>query len=519
MKDKIYIFDTTLRDGEQSPGCSMNTQEKLKMARQLEDLRVDVIEAGFPIASEGDFEAVREISKIVKGCTIAGLSRATAVDIDRAFEALQYADKPRIHTFIATSDIHLKHKLKKTREQVLEQAVNAVAHAKKLTADVEFSCEDASRSDIDYLCQIIEAVIDAGATVVNLPDTVGYAIPQEYGSMIRTIRERVKNIDKTILSVHCHNDLGLAVSNSISAIANGARQVECTVNGIGERAGNASLEEFVMALRTRPDALPFNIDVNAEEIYKSSRLLSTLTGMMVQRNKAIVGANAFSHEAGIHQDGIIKSRMTYEIMTPESVGIKHSTLVLGKHSGRHALKKRFEELGYSLSAEELENVYSEFTRLADKKKEILDEDLMAILNTKFESDESRFTLKSMQVMTGTGIKSTALIELTDGKDTYADSATGDGPVDAAYNAIERITKMDGQLADYTIKSVTWGGDAVGEVFVKVIFHDVIFTGHAASTDIVTGSVEAYLQAVNRALTAKSAKSAEEVMIKNQANAV
>ena len=519
MKDKIYIFDTTLRDGEQSPGCSMNTQEKLKMARQLEALNVDVIEAGFPMASEGDFEAVKEVAKTIKGCTIAALSRATTADIDRAFQALQYAAKPRIHVFIATSDIHLKHKLKKTRQQVLEQSVNTVAYAKKLSSDVEFSCEDASRSDIDYLCQVIEAVINAGATVVNLPDTVGYSIPHDYGFMIKTIRERVKNIDKAILSVHCHNDLGLAVGNSIAAVMNGARQVECTVNGIGERAGNASLEEFVMALRTRPDVLPYQVDVKTEEIFKSSRLLSTMTGMMVQRNKAIVGANAFSHEAGIHQDGIIKSRMTYEIMTPDSVGIKHSTLVLGKHSGRHALRQRFEELGYTLTPEELDNVYTEFTRLADKKKEILDEDLIAILNNKFDSDETKYMLSSLQVMTGTGVKSTAVLELNDGKETYVDSATGDGPVDAAYNAIERITKMNGQLVDYTIKSVTWGGDAVGEVFVKVIFNKVVFTGHAASTDIVTGSVEAYLQAVNRALSAKIPRSADENLIKNQANAV
>ena len=345
---------------------------------------------------------MKEIAKTITGPTIAALSRATPLDIDRAFEAIQYSPKPRIHTFIATSDIHLKHKLKKTREEVFEQSVNAVTYAKKLTNDVEFSCEDASRSDLDYLCKIIEAVIDAGALVVNLPDTVGYAIPFEYGNLIKTVRERVKNIDKAILSVHCHNDLGLAVSNSISAVVNGARQVECTINGIGERAGNASLEEFVMALRTRPDILQVQCDVNTEEIFKSSRLLSTLTGMMVQRNKAIVGANAFSHEAGIHQDGIIKSRMTYEIMTPESVGIKHSTLVLGKHSGRHALKKRFEELGYSLSSEEIENVYKEFTRLADKKKEILDEDLVAILNNESENDDSSYTLSSLQVMTGTG---------------------------------------------------------------------------------------------------------------------
>jgi len=505
MTDKISIFDTTLRDGEQSPGCSMNTKEKIKMARQLEALNVDVIEAGFPIASEGDFEAVKEISKTVTGPIIAALSRATPLDIDRAFEAVQYSPKPRIHTFIATSDIHLKHKLKKTREEVFEQSVNAVAYAKKLTQDVEFSCEDASRSDMDYLCRIIEAVIDAGAVVVNLPDTVGYAIPFEYGNLIKTVRERVKNIDKAVLSVHCHNDLGLAVANSISAVLNGARQVECTVNGIGERAGNASLEEFVMALRTRPEIFPYQCDVRTEEIYKSSRLLSTLTGMMVQRNKAIIGANAFSHEAGIHQDGMIKSRMTYEIMTPDSVGIKHSTLVLGKHSGRHALKKRFEELGYSLSSGEMETVYQEFTRLADKKKEILDEDLIAILNNETDREEFSYSLSNLQVMTGTGVKSTAVLELTDGKEQFCDSATGDGPVDAAFNAIERITKMTGQLVDYTINSVTWGGDAVGEVFVKVIFDNVIFTGHAASTDIVTGSVEAYLQATNRALSAKNKK--------------
>ncbi len=497
----------------------MNTKEKLRMARQLEALGVDIIEAGFPIASDGDFEAVREISKEVKGCTIAALSRATSLDIDRAFEALQYAAKPRIHTFIATSDIHLKHKLKKTREEVLEQSINAVSHAKKLTGEVEFSCEDASRSDLDYLCQVIEAVIDAGAVVVNLPDTVGYSIPSEYGNLIKTVRERVRNIDKAVLSVHCHNDLGLAVANSVSAVLNGARQVECTVNGIGERAGNASLEEFVMALRTRPDAIPFHHDINTEEIYKSSRLLSTLTGMMVQRNKAIVGANAFSHEAGIHQDGIIKSRMTYEIMTPESVGIKHSTLVLGKHSGRHALKKRFEELGYSLSAEELDNVYTEFTRLADKKKEILDEDLVAILNNELDQEESSYTLSSLQVMTGTGVKSTAVLELTDGEQKYCDSATGDGPVDAAYKALERIMNINGQLVDYTIKSVTWGGDAVGEVFVKVIFDNVIFTGHAASTDIVTGSVEAYLQAANRAISARTKKSSAHSTETTQLNAV
>jgi 2-isopropylmalate synthase len=516
-RERIYIFDTTLRDGEQSPGCSMDAREKLKMARQLEELKVDVIEAGFPIASDGDFEAVYEIGKNIRSCSIAALARAATQDIDRAAEALKLAVKPRIHTFIATSDIHLKHKLKKTREEVLEQAIKAVRHAKKFVDDVEFSCEDAGRSDIEYLCQVIEAVIDEGATVINIPDTVGYTIPSEFGQLISRIRNCVRNIDKVMLSVHCHNDLGLAVANSIAAVQNGARQVECTVNGIGERAGNASLEEFVMALRTRGDVLPFYTGVETKEIYKSSRLLSTLTGMLVQRNKAIVGANAFSHEAGIHQDGIIKSPVTYEIITPESVGIRHSTLVLGKHSGRHALRKRYEELGYHLTAEELEKVYVEFTKLADKKKEVFDDDLVTILQNGDLNDNSFYKLSSLQVMAGKGITATAVVELDDGNEKYIDSATGDGPVDATYNAIERILKLGGQLVDYTINSVAWGGDAVGEVFVKVIFDKVIFTGRAASTDIVTGSAEAYLQAANRALFSRSSHAAQEQQIQQQVN--
>ncbi|MGC8595868.1 MAG: 2-isopropylmalate synthase [Candidatus Kryptoniota bacterium] len=516
-REKIYIFDTTLRDGEQSPGCSMDAREKLKMARQLEDLKVDVIEAGFPIASEGDFEAVYEIGKAIRSCSIAALARASTQDIDRAAQALENAARPRIHTFIATSDIHLKHKLKKTREEVLEQSVKAVRHAKKFVDDVEFSCEDAGRSDIEYLCQVIEAVIDEGATVINIPDTVGYTIPSEFGHLIYNIRKNVKNIEKVLLSVHCHNDLGLAVANSIAAVQNGARQVECTVNGIGERAGNASLEEFVMALRTRGDVLPFYTDVETTEIYKSSRLLSTLTGMLVQRNKAIVGANAFSHEAGIHQDGIIKSPVTYEIITPESVGIRHSTLVLGKHSGRHALRKRYEELGYHLTDGELERVYVEFTRLADKKKEIFDDDLVTILQNGDLNENLFYKLSSLQVMAGKGITATAVVELDDGAEKYIDSATGDGPVDATYNAIERILKLGGQLVDYTISSVAWGGDAVGEVFVKVVFDGVIFTGRAASTDIVTGSAEAYLQAANRALFSRSRHSLVEKQVQHQAN--
>jgi 2-isopropylmalate synthase len=503
MNDRVYIFDTTLRDGEQSPGCSMNFEEKIRMARQLERLQVDVIEAGFPIASEGDFESVREIAKQVRGCTIAALSRATKIDIDRAWEALQHAAKPRIHTFIATSDIHLKYKLRKSREQVLDDAVKAVRHAKSLCDDVEFSCEDGSRSDIDYVCQIVEAVIASGATVVNIPDTVGYSIPDEYGKIIRTIIERVPNISKAIVSVHCHDDLGLAVANSLSGVLNGARQVECTINGIGERAGNASLEEFAMAVRTRHEKIGLTTNVNTEEIYKSSRLLTTLTGMHVQRNKAIVGENAFSHEAGIHQDGMLKNAITYEIMTPQTVGIKHSTLVLGKHSGRHALKQRYSELGYELTQEELDAVYRLFTKIADEKKEIFDDDLIAILQDEISSMKSLYTLENLQVTSGLNVVPTAMVGLKRNNETLQDSATGDGPVDAAYRAIERITGISGQLLDYSIKSVSWGHDAIGEVFVKIAIDGYVFNGRSASTDVITGSVKAYLNAINHAASARN----------------
>ena len=379
MSDRVYIFDTTLRDGEQSPGASMNFVEKIRMARQLERLQVDVIEAGFPIASEGDFESVKEIAKQIRTVSIAGLCRANDNDIDRAWEALKYAEKPRIHTFIATSDIHLKYKLKKNRDEVLESTIKAVRRAKSYCDYVEFSCEDASRSDINYLCQIVEAAISEGASVVNIPDTVGYAVPNEYGTMIRTLIERVPNIRKAIVSVHCHDDLGMAVANSLSGVTNGARQIECTINGIGERAGNASLEEIAMAIRTRSEALNVVTNINTEEIYKSSKMLVSLNGMHIQRNKAIVGENAFAHEAGIHQDGMLKNPLTYEIMTPASVGIKHSTLILGKHSGRHALHQRYEELGYKLTTDELEKAYILFSKLADEKKQVFDDDLVAIL--------------------------------------------------------------------------------------------------------------------------------------------
>ncbi|MEI7905750.1 MAG: 2-isopropylmalate synthase [Bacteroidota bacterium] len=505
MNDRVYIFDTTLRDGEQSPGASMNFVEKIRMARQLERLQVDVIEAGFPIASEGDFESVKEIAKQIRTVSIAGLCRANDNDIDKAWEALKYAEKPRIHTLIATSDIHLKYKLKKTRDEVLENAVKAVRRAKSYCNDVEFSCEDASRSDIGFLCQIVEAAIAEGATVINIPDTVGYAVPHEYGAIIRLLMERVPNIGKAILSVHCHDDLGLAVANSLSGVINGARQIECTINGIGERAGNASLEEIAMAIRTRAEALKVSTNINTEEIYKSSKMLVSLTGMHIQRNKAIVGENAFAHEAGIHQDGMLKNPLTYEIMTPASVGIKHSTLVLGKHSGRHALKQRYEELGYKLTTEELEKAYVLFSKLADEKKQVFDDDLVAILQDEISSLEETYKIETLQVTSGINIVPTATVGLKKGDQFLQDSSTGDGPVDAAYRAIGRITNIKTDLLDYSIKSVSWGQDAIGEVFVKIAIDGYVFNGRSASTDVITGSVKAYVNAINHAISARFRK--------------
>lgn len=517
--DRVTVFDTTLRDGEQSPGFSMNIEEKLKMARQLERLNVDVIEAGFPIASEGDFEAVRRIAREVRTPTIAGLARANRPDIRRCWEAIEGAAHPRIHTFIATSDIHLQYKLKKTRDEVLEQAAEAVRYARTLCDDVEFSAEDAGRSDVDYLCRIIDAVIEAGATVINIPDTVGYCIPGEFGALIRALRGRVRNIDRAVLSVHCHNDLGLAVANSIAAIQNGARQVECTINGIGERAGNASLEEIVMALKVRQPFLQCDTSIRTEEIYRSSHLLSNLTGMAVQANKAIVGKNAFAHEAGIHQDGMLKESRTYEIMTPQSVGIPESKIVLGKHSGRHALKKRYETLGYTLSDEELKRAYVLFTKLADKKKIVFDEELIVILDDGLKHVPETYALKYLQTIGGNEGFGSATIKLAHGEEILMDSAVGDGPVDATYNAIDRITGMPGKLLDYSLQSVTRGKDAVAEAFVHVQFEDRNFTGKAASTDVTEASARAYLNAINKALIEQQRRertSVEILSLKNPA---
>ncbi|MGH9834862.1 MAG: 2-isopropylmalate synthase [Blastocatellia bacterium] len=507
MSERVAIFDTTLRDGEQSPGCSMNLEEKLRMARQLDALGVDIIEAGFPIASDDDFAAVREVAKTCRRPIIAALCRTTPEDIERAWEALVHAARPRIHTFVATSDIHLQYKLQKTREEVLEMSCQAVRMAKKFTDDVEFSAEDATRSDLDYLCQVIEAVIDEGATVVNIPDTVGYTIPSEYSHIINTLKQRVRNIDQAIISVHCHNDLGLAVANSLAAVEAGARQIECTINGIGERAGNASLEEIVMALRVRRDLMPFETSVTSEELYRSSQTLSNITGVLVQPNKAIIGKNAFAHEAGIHQHGVLKNRLTYEIMTPESVGVKTNSIVLGKHSGRHALNKKYEEMGYTLSRPELDKAYKLFTKLADQKKEVFEEDLMAILQDGIAQIPERYKLRAVQATAGTSAMATALVTLADTKteESATQTAAGDGPVNAVYEAMDKITGLKGVLVDYTVRSITRGTDAVGEVFVHVEFDGVSYTGKAASTDIVDASARAYLNAVNKALYAKERK--------------
>jgi 2-isopropylmalate synthase len=473
------------------------------MAKQLEALGVDVLEAGFPIASDGDFESVKKVAQEVRKCTIAGLARTKKQDIDRAWEALKYAKNPRIHTFLATSDIHLKHKLRKSRQEVLDTAFEWVKYAKTLTDNVEFSAEDAVRSDMDYLCEVIQAVIEAGAIVVNIPDTVGYSVPEEFGRMIQTIKERVPNIGKAGISVHCHNDLGLAVANSIAAVQAGARQVECTINGIGERAGNASLEELVMILYTRKDLFFIKNKIITTEIYKSSQLLCNLTGMSVQRNKAIVGANAFAHEAGIHQDGVIKNPQTYEIMTPLSVGVPENTLVLGKHSGRHALSKRYAELGYRLSKEELDKAYKIFTQLADKKKDIYDADLIAIVQDEVAQIPEAFTFDSLQFFGGTQLTPTATIRLKKGNELIQDSAIGDGPVDAACKAIDRITKIKGKMTNYSIHAITKGKDAMGEVLIQIEHRGTSYSGRSASTDVVEASAKAYLNAINRAIYDKT----------------
>ncbi|HEY6007564.1 MAG TPA: 2-isopropylmalate synthase [Geobacteraceae bacterium] len=494
----IKIFDTTLRDGEQSPGNSMNIEEKLRVAKQLQKLNVDVIEAGFPIASEGDFEAVKRVAQTIKGPEIAGLCRSSDKDIDRAWEALKYAgDKGRIHSFIATSDIHMKYKLKMEPAKVLEAAVKAVKRAASYTPNVEFSCEDAVRTRLPFLAEVVAAVIDAGATTVNIPDTVGYTIPFEYYNIIAYLKENVKNIDKAIISVHCHNDLGLSVANSIAAIQAGAGQVECTINGIGERAGNCSLEEFVMTLRTRHDILPFRTNVVTEQIVPASRLLSTITGIGVQPNKAIVGANAFAHESGIHQHGVLMEKSTYEIMTPESVGLKANVLVLGKHSGRHAFKKRLIELGYDLGDDDLNRAFERFKALADLKKEVFDEDLDALVADEVLRATEHYRLSHITVTCGSFAVATATVQMEiDGK-PFRTAELGDGPVDATLKAIKKLTKTRAKLQQYNVGSITGGTDAQGEVTVRLAEGERTVVGKGSSTDIIEASAKAYIHALNR----------------------
>ncbi len=497
MSDRVYIFDTTLRDGEQSPGASMNTGEKLRLAVQLEKLGVDTIEAGFPAASEGDFEAVSRIAEKIKGSEVAGLARASKSDIDKAWGAVRHAAKPKIHTFIATSDIHLEYKLKMTRDEVLKSAVEAVRYAKSFTPVVEFSAEDGSRSDPNYLCKVFAAAIEAGATVVNLPDTVGYAIPAEFAELVRYVIAHTPNIGKAILSVHCHNDLGLATANTLAAIHAGARQAEVTINGIGERAGNTSLEEVVMAIHTRPNYLPMETGIRTENIFPSSRLVSMITGMMVQPNKAIVGANAFAHEAGIHQDGVLKNPMTYEIMKPETVGLNRNVLVLGKHSGRHALRDRLKEMGYDLSDEELQLVFTRFKELADKKKHVVDEDLEVIVTEGILRTSEVFKLAYIHVTCGSTVMPMASVKLDIHGRAVKDAAYGNGPIDAAFNAIAKLTGTQSELLRFSVSALTGGTDAQGEVTVRLRENGLMALGKGADPDIITASAKAYINGLNR----------------------
>jgi 2-isopropylmalate synthase len=524
-KDRIIIFDTTLRDGEQSPGATLNVEEKITIARALARLGVDIIEAGFPFASTGDFEAVQQVAAEVgteSGPTICGLARATQADIKTAAEALKPAVKKRIHTFLATSDIHLEHKLRKTRSEVLNIVPEMVAYARSFVEDVEFSPEDAGRSDPEFLYQVLEAAIAAGATTVNIPDTVGYTTPSEFGALIKGIKDNVPNIDRAIISVHGHNDLGLAVANFLEAVKNGARQLECTINGIGERAGNAALEELVMALHVRRQYFnPFfgrpieSIEpltkIDTQHIHKTSRLVSNLTGMMVQPNKAIVGANAFAHESGIHQDGVLKNKLTYEIMDAKSIGLTDNQIILGKHSGRNAFRTRLKELGFELSETDLNKAFVRFKDVADKKKEISDWDLEAIVNDEIRQPPELFRLELVQVSCGDNSSPTATVTIrTPEGEELTDAAIGTGPVDAIYKAINRVVNVPNELIEFSVQSVTAGIDAIGEVTIRLRYEDRIYSGRAANTDIIVASARAYIKALNRLYAALQAKQKEAV---------
>ncbi len=500
MAHKVFIFDTTLRDGEQTPGANLNVDEKLQIARHLELLNVDVIEAGFPFSSQGDFEAVRAVAREIRGPQIAGLARAFPADIDACWEAVKEATDPRIHTFISTSDIHLKHQMRKSREEVLEMAVAAVKYACRYTSNVEFSAMDASRSNLDYVVQVFSAVIEAGATTLNFPDTVGYAIPEEFGAKIKYLVEHIPNLHKAILSVHCHNDLGLAVANTLAAVSNGVRQVEVTINGLGERAGNASLEEVVMALATRNDLLDYYTDIVSQYIYPTSRLTSKLSGVPVQPNKAIVGANAFAHESGIHQDGVLKEASTFEIMTPTTVGIKKSTMPLGKLSGRHAFKNKLREMGFYLNDEELNRVFTRFKSLADRKKTVFDEDLVSLVETEviYKSVPEHFKLMELVVLAGTMARPSANVKMEAGGQLVGPySVFGDGPIDATYKAITHLAGSKCTLLKFVVSSITGGTDAQGEVAVRLEEGGHVVTGQGVDPDVVTASARAFINGLNR----------------------
>ncbi len=498
-KNRVLIFDTTMRDGEQSPGASMTLEEKLRIGEMLEHMGVDIIEAGFPIASNGDFEAVREVSKIIKNSVVAGLSRANFKDIDRAWEALKGAKRPRIHSVIATSPVHMKYKLQLEPDEVLATVIATVTHARNLCGDVEWSAEDATRAEFDFLCKCIDAAIKAGATTINLPDTVGYAMPAEYGKLIADLIANVPNSDKAVFSTHCHNDLGLAVANSLAAVSNGARQVECTINGLGERAGNAALEEIVMALRVRNDFMPYETGVISENFVAASRMVSTATGFPVQYNKAIVGKNAFAHESGIHQDGMLKNTQTYEIMTPESVGVHQSSLVMGKHSGSHAFRKKIEEMGYQLGENALKDAFVRFKELTDRKKQVYDEDIAALIDDALVRDQDKIKVVSLAVIAGTKGPQSATLELDLDGEIRATTATGNGPVDAIFNAIQALYPHEVRLQLYQVHAVTEGSDAQAEVSVRLEQNGKAVTGQGADPDTLVASARAYVNALNRLL--------------------
>ena len=497
-KERVFIFDTTMRDGEQSPGASMSLEEKIQISRVFDELGIDIVEAGFPIASPGDFEAVSAISKVLKKSIPCGLARHSKKDIDRCYEALKHAPRFRIHTFISTSPLHMKHKLNKTPEQVYESIKEHVTYARNLTDDVEWSCEDGTRTDMDYMCKTVELAIQSGAKTINIPDTVGYTVPSEFTKIIETLLNKVPNIDKAILSTHCHNDLGLAVANSLAGIQAGARQIECTINGIGERAGNAALEEVVMAIRTRNDLMPYETGINTTLLSKASKLVSNVTGFPVQYNKAIVGKNAFAHESGIHQDGMLKNRNTYEIMTPESVGVKKTSLVMGKHSGRHAFRDKLSDMGYVDVTDDIINTaFGKFKILADKKKHIYDEDIAALVDDSLISEDSVIKLKSLKVYAGTGEPQKAEMTLEVFGEVKSASETGDGPVDAIFKCIKKLYAHDVKLLLYNVHAVTEGTDAQATVSVRIEEKGKTTVGQAADTDTLVASANAYLNALNK----------------------